>query len=202
MKTLFLFLICISQFSFGQIGKKIGKLNLSTSKSLEYTYRLNFYRITNLGYPGKEIELNLVQNIAILDGDAMLYPEIKEDYGTLASVCPFIMIGYTKNTYPRAANCTMPERASAVFRDYFEPGRYVTMKIPKDKLTAKTKLVLGIYAAQLNLPNGEKLKLKSAKVRTFNLSEMDDTGRNFIKYEIEIDGATIILDYILERSSN
>lgn len=201
MKTLFLVLVCISQFSFGQF-KKIGEAEMSFKKIPQYTYRLNFYKITNSGYPGKEIELNLVQNVAILDGDAMLYPEIKADYGSMADVCPFVMIGYTKKLYPRAQNCSMPERPSAIFRDYYEPGRYVTMRIPKDRLTTKSKLVLGVYAAQINLSNGEKLKLKAAKIRTFNLSEMDDTGRNFIKFEIEIDGATIILDYILERYPN
>ena len=70
-----------------------------------------------------------------------------------------------------------------------------------NSLTKETKLVLGIYGAEIMLSNGTSKKLKKSNVRSFRLMDMDFSVRNYIKYEVDIDGARITLEYVIERTT-
>ncbi|WP_126971700.1 hypothetical protein [Gynurincola endophyticus] len=203
MKKLILLLIIIPQIVSGQVVKRpdIETSALKLSSGKQYVYKVNLYKISSTSYPGAKVQLKMMQNAAILDGNAMLYPEIRADHGPMFKVCPIILFGYKKNSFSTEGKCSVTEQGSLSFTNDIVLGKRFSMPIPADRLTAETKLVVGIYGAEITLPNGTSKVLKKANLRSFRLIDMDFSVRNYIKYEVNIDGATITLEYIIERSA-
>ena len=142
-----------------------------------------------------------MQNVAILNGDSMLYPEKKADYGSLYTVCPYVLYGYKKTSFTGGSNCKVTEQPSLNFTNSANVSVFVKMKVPSAAITDESKLFFGIYGAELTLPNNTKKKLYKANVRSFRLSDFKQNVRNYIKYDLNIDGVNITLDYIIERAT-
>lgn len=159
------------------------------------------YKISNASYRGSRIKLKLMQNAAVLDENKMLYPKVMADYGSLSKVCPNFLFGYKNSLFTTDSSCRTQEKASLDFTDEVVIGSLFYVNIPVDQLTKETKLVLGIYGAEIMLSNGTSKKLKKSNVRSFRLMDMDFSVRNYIKYEVDIDGARITLEYVIERTT-
>lgn len=203
MKTIFFLVFIIPQLFFSQKIKNpgIGNSEIRANSGEQYVYKVNLYKINSVSYPGTKVKLKLMQNAAILDGNAMLYPKLMTDYGTLAKVCPIVLFGYKNSLFNTDNSCKALEKSELDFTDEAILGSRISMNIPANKLTSETKLVLGIYGAEITLPNGTSKKLKKANVRSFRLMDMDFSVRNYIKYEVDIDGARITLEYVVERAT-
>lgn len=199
MKIFLLFLCTFPQLVLSQ------KINLpnpgNASIGKQYVYKVNLHKISSVSYPGTKVKLKLMQNAAILNGNTMLYPKIMADYGSLSKVCPIVLFGYKNSLFSTDSSCKALEKPDLDFINDAIVGTKVSMNIPTNKLTEETKLVLGIYGAEITLPNGASKKLKKANVRSFRLMDMDFSVRNYIKYEVDIDGARITLEYVIERAT-
>lgn len=203
MKTIFFLVFIIPQLFFSQKIKNSGMENseINANSGKQYVYKVNLYRINNVSYPNTKVKLKLMQNAAILDENAMLYPKAMTNHNGLANVCPIVLFGYKNSLFNTDNSCKVLEKSELDFTNEAQIGTRISMNIPTNKLTSETKLVLGIYGAEITLPNGTSKKLKKANVRSFRLIDMDFSVRNYIKYEVDIDGARITLEYVIERAT-
>ena len=199
MKLLTTLLLIISQLSWGQI--KAPSPNLGQKSGKQYSYRIQLNKISSTSYPGVELQLKLMQNAAIIDGDNMLAPIHKNNDTSMYSICPYLLYGYKLSTFGSVTNCTTKERSAFIFKDSGVSNLFLNLKVPVDKITHESKLYFGIYGAEIMLPNNVKKKLTKANIRSFRLSDFDHSVRNYIKYDVNIDGVTITFDYIVERAT-
>ena len=168
-----------------------------SSKEKQYTYHIKLMRIQNVSYPGKEIQLKLMQRAALFNNQDMISPK----QSSMSQICPNFLYGYMLSAAGNIGKCEIKEKNTLVFKYQINLGDTFSIKIPTNQLKETTKLTLGIYGAELLLPNGEKKKLNKVVMRSFHLDDFDHSVRNYIKYEFQIQGATIILDYLIERGT-
>lgn len=166
-------------------------------KEQQYTYHIKLLKVHNVSYPGTEIQLKLMPRAALYNNQDMISPKL----ASMSEVCPNFIYGYNASDYITNKSCDTKQRNILIFKDQIGTGDSFSLKIPAKDLNNDTKLTLGLYAAEIMLPNGVKKKLKKVVMRSFHLADFDHSVRNYIKYEFQIEGATIILEYLIERST-
>lgn len=198
MKKMLMFFSIIPFLVSGQRIKT--GLELGSKSEKKYVYTITFSEVTNLAYPGVLSTLSLMQNAAVVNNGVIVWPELTKVQSSLSSICPFVLYGYKKSSFPSAGSCNVMEDGPLEFDTKFNGGKRFKITIPASQVNSDTKLVIGTYAAVLKLPNGKVHRLSKASVRSFRLMDMDFPLRNYVKYIIDVDGAWLGFEYAIERS--
>ena len=200
MKNFILLFFLINTISFGQDLKLNKPASNSTKSSVAkektYVYNFNLTKITHITNPKAEVNVNLYQTIAAYkDVDQMIFPEVG-GAKILGKLCPQILWGFK---WDENSTCSVIKKNTQTFTNDISLGQRFKVRIKASELNDNSKVVFAILGASITYTNNKKYSLNKAHTRSLRLIDIIPGETNYFRYELSIDGARLLFDYVIER---
>ena len=204
MKHYLPILLLLSSFLYGQELKisipntSILKEKSDLKKDKTYVYNFNLTKITHITNPGAQVNVNLYYVVAgFKNEDQLIYPEIAQQT-VLGKLCPLEVWGF-KMDDDLLKKCKTNIKPTQLFTGEKGLGKRFSIRIKGSDLTNESKVVFATLGETITYSNNKKYNLKNAHVRSLRLMDIIPNETNYYRYEVNIDGARLLFDYVIER---